>query len=54
MTGPLCPYCGAYSPRSCDFDGNDDLGPEDGDGVCPWDESGEYADSQEEDEDDAD
>lgn len=28
---PLCPWCGAYSPRSCEL--------EDEMGLCPWDES---------------
>lgn len=34
MTGPLlCPFCGAYSPRSCDL-------IEDA-GLCPWEEAEE-------------
>lgn len=32
--GTLCPWCGAYSPRSCEL--------EDEMGCCPWSESGEY------------
>lgn len=32
---PLCPMCGAYSPRSCDLE--DECG-----GVCPWVESGQH------------
>ena len=28
---PLCPFCGAYSPRSCDL--SEDAG------VCAWEES---------------
>jgi len=28
---PLCPFCGAYSSRSCDL--LDETG-----GTCPWDE----------------
>lgn len=30
--GPLCPFCGAYSPRQCELE-------EETDGVCPWEES---------------
>lgn len=32
MTDPLCPFCGAYSRRSCEL--------EDEAGCCPWEESG--------------
>lgn len=32
---PLCPMCGAYSPRTCDLE-------EECCGVCPWVESGQY------------
>lgn len=31
MTSDLCPFCGAYSSRSCEL--------EDEMGVCPWEES---------------
>ncbi len=31
MNAPLCPFCGAYSPRSCDLE-------EDTGGFCPWEE----------------
>ena len=31
--GEICPFCGAYSPRSCDMDGFEETG------ICPWDES---------------
>lgn len=31
MKQPLCPWCGAYSPRQCEL--------EDEMGVCPWEES---------------
>lgn len=31
---PLCPMCGAYSPKSCDL--------EEECGVCPWVESGQH------------
>lgn len=30
--GTLCPWCGAYSKRSCEM--RDEM-----DGVCPWEES---------------
>jgi len=26
--GSICPYCGAWSVRSCDFEGDED--------ECPW------------------
>lgn len=39
---PLCPFCGAYSPRQCDL--RDETG-----GECPWEE---IMDDEEEDEDD--
>lgn len=29
---PLCPWCGAYSKRSCEL-------REEMDGICPWEES---------------
>ena len=29
MTDTLCPFCGAYSPRSCELE-------EDTGGECPW------------------
>ena len=29
---PLCPFCGAYSPRQCEL-------LEESGGVCPWEES---------------
>lgn len=32
----LCPYCGAYAPRSCE------LREEMTGDICPWEESGEY------------
>ena len=32
-SGNLCPWCGAYSPRSCEL--------EDEMGICPWVESDE-------------
>ena len=35
MSGTLCPFCGAYSPRSCEL-------LEEAGGECPWDLSGEY------------
>lgn len=28
---PLCPFCGAYSPRQCELE-------DETDGVCPWEE----------------
>lgn len=28
----LCPFCGAFGPRKCEF-------KEEMDGVCPWEES---------------
>lgn len=31
MSGVLCPWCGAYSPRQCELE--DDLGE------CPWENS---------------
>lgn len=31
VTSPLCPFCGAYSPRSCEL--------EEEAGCCPWEES---------------
>ena len=31
MTKPLCPFCGAYSPRQCYLD-------EETEGICPWEE----------------
>lgn len=36
MREPLCPFCGAYSPLSCEF--------EEEAGVCPWEESEPDAD----------
>jgi len=30
--GKICPFCGAYSSRSCELD-------EETGGVCPWEES---------------
>jgi hypothetical protein len=30
--GPLCPFCGAYSPRQCELE-------EESGGICPWEES---------------
>lgn len=32
MTTTLCPFCGAYSPRSCEL-------LEETGGICPWEES---------------
>ncbi len=32
MNSPLCPFCGAYSPRSCELE-------EDTGGFCPWEEA---------------
>ncbi|WP_454917354.1 hypothetical protein [Xanthobacter sediminis] len=32
MTATLCPFCGAYSPRSCEL-------LEETGGICPWEES---------------
>lgn len=29
MSAPLCPFCGAYSPRSCEME-------EETGCVCPW------------------
>lgn len=29
--GKICPFCGAYSTRSCELE-------EETDGVCPWEE----------------
>lgn len=45
MTGPIlmCRYCGADSPRKCDFEDSDD-DHDDEDRVCPWRDSGEYED----------
>lgn len=31
MTTTLCPFCGAYSPHSCEL-------LEDTGGICPWEE----------------
>lgn len=31
MSVPPCPFCGAYSPRSCELE-------EDTGGFCPWEE----------------
>ena len=44
MTGPvlMCPFCGADSPRKCDFDDGTDGEFEDFDPTCPWNESGQY------------
>lgn len=33
MSAPLCPFCGAYGPRSCDL--REDAG------CCPWEEAEE-------------
>ncbi len=30
MTGTVCPFCGAYSVRSCEFEGGEE--------GCPWDD----------------
>lgn len=30
MPGTVCPFCGAYSVRSCEFEGGED--------GCPWDD----------------
>lgn len=30
MPGTVCPFCGAYNVRSCEFEGGDD--------DCPWDD----------------
>lgn len=35
MSDTICPFCGAYSPRSCELE-------EETGGACPWIESGEY------------
>ena len=32
MISTLCPFCGAYEPRSCEL-------REEMDGVCPWEEA---------------
>lgn len=32
MNAPLCPFCGAYSPRSCELE-------EETGGTCPWEET---------------
>lgn len=37
--GPLCPFCGAYSPRQCELE-------EETGGVCPWEESEPDPDEQ--------
>ncbi len=30
MAGTICPFCGAYSVRSCEFEGDEE--------GCPWDD----------------
>lgn len=40
---PLCPFCGAYSPRSCDL-------REEMDGECAWVELGNWNEPEEDDE----
>jgi len=30
MSGTVCPFCGAYAKRSCEFEGGDEN--------CPWDD----------------
>ena len=32
MSAPLCPFCGAYSRRSCEME-------EETGGICPWEET---------------
>lgn len=59
MNGPIlmCRYCGADSPRKCDF-GEDGVDEDMDERDCPWRDSGEYEDDlaefreQQEDEDD--
>jgi hypothetical protein len=36
MSDTPCPWCGAYSPRSCEL--RDEMTGD----ICPWEESGEY------------
>ena len=40
---PLCPFCGAYTPRSCDL--REEMGDE-----CAWIEMGNWNEPEEEDE----
>lgn len=37
MSDIPCPWCGAYSPRSCEM--REEMTGD----ICPWEESGEYA-----------
>lgn len=45
----ICPYCGAYSPKKCEFSADSTdwdkklFGELEMDDVCPWVESGEFA-----------
>jgi hypothetical protein len=43
MSKPICPFCGAYSPKQCDLE-------EETGGVCPWEESEDEMDDEPEDE----
>lgn len=46
MTAPrVCEFCGAESPRQCEL--------EDVAGCCPWEESGQYEQEQNEEDEDA-
>ncbi len=41
MSKSLCPFCGAYSPKQCELE-------EETGGVCPWEETEDEKDGDEE------